>query len=237
MSIESARKYAKSLEISGVFSANVNFCRLDAGTTNILIWERKDARVSKESFVVKLNMSSNIRNRSISIEHKKQKLLVQTRNIMGIIVNSENLVIRIQGKPDLLVKESSEWKQQYIITNLPVDITATITLLFGKNKSLPNYSELFQQDDFLNAALKAGIQDHYPGFSSSDTRPEHVLPVVKDPILVRAAQLAVLNFSQDERAHDIKWLIQMYSALYSAFKELLKSRLAISVSSVHSHEE
>jgi hypothetical protein len=53
--------------------------------------------------------------------------------------------------------------------------------------------------------------------------------VVKDPILVRVAQLAILDFLQDDhkRAQDIKWLIQMYSALYNVFKELLKSRLKV----------
>jgi hypothetical protein len=52
------------------------------------------------------------------------------------------------------------------ITNLPEDVTETITMLFGKNKSLPNYVELFQQDDYLKAAVRAGIQDHYPGFTA-----------------------------------------------------------------------
>lgn len=111
----------------------------------------------------------------------------------------------------------------------------TIQVHLGKNKTPPDYHELFKLDEKLNAALRAGIKENYPEFTVCESRPEDVLPIVKDPELVRAAQLLVVDFACDEKATDIPWLIRQYSAVYKSFKRLLRSRLENQSSG--SHEE
>ena len=52
-------------------------------------------------------------------------------------------------------------------------------------------------------------------------------PIVVDPTLVRAAQLADIHLLNEakERGNDLKFLIQMYFGLEEGFNKLLRSRV------------
>lgn len=227
MTTDSAIKYADSLGNSGSFSANINSVNLERETC-VLSWIRTDSRVSKEVFVVKLNMSINAQSRYISIEHnqgrQQKKITVKTKNIMGLNITDKNLIIRIYGMPELLVKQN-KWQSQHLDSPETTTASSTLIVEFGKNKSLPNYVHLFHLDEKLQAAMASGIKEQYPEFTIGDSRPEDLLPIVKDPLLVREAQLVVLELLQDQRSEDVQWLIQAYLSLYSEFKKLLKKRL------------
>ena len=58
-------------------------------------------------------------------------------------------------------------------------------------------------------------------------------PVVIDPMLVRAAQLADIHLLNEtkERGNDLKFLIQMYFGLEEGFNKLLRSQVLLANSS------
>ena len=58
-------------------------------------------------------------------------------------------------------------------------------------------------------------------------------PIVIDPTLVRAAQLADIHLLNEakERGYDLKFLVQMYFGLEEGFSKLLRSRVASAKSS------
>lgn len=254
MTTESASEYAKQNSTAGAFSANIDRFTLEAGQNNdaILTWARTDHCVSKEVFTVKLNLSNNAENRNIVVEFSQANDLCQrTRRItlnaacvMGLKVDRESLTARVYGFPKYEVRErkQKQWRQETVKNNStdePQNCVpcSTIKVVFGRNKSLPDFQQLFRRDEKLNAALSAGIQEKYPAFTTNESRPEDVLPIVKDPELVRAAQLLLLDFLVEEKATDIPWLIRQYSAVYEAFKRLLKSRIDKKSCFQSSHEQ
>ena len=58
-------------------------------------------------------------------------------------------------------------------------------------------------------------------------------PIVFDPALVRAAQLADIHLLNEgkERGNDMKFLVQMYFGLEEGFNKLLRSRVLSAKSS------
>lgn len=242
MTTESASKYVNQHSTAGAFSANTDRFTLEAGQNNdaILTWARTDPRVSKEVFTIKLNLSNSAENRNILVEfsqandpyQRTRRITINAAYVMGVKVDRESLTARVYGFPKYESRErkQKQWRQETVkhnSTDEPQDHVpyTTMKVLFGRNKSLPDFQELFRRDEKLNAALSAGIQENYPDFTTRESRPEDVLPIVKDPELVRAAQLLLLDFTLEEKAIDIPWLIRQYSAVYEAFKRLLKSRI------------
>lgn len=250
ITLESAKEYAKENANNGVSSANINSFKLNLMQHNnhLLSWNRADSRVSKEVFVFKVNLTTNAQNRSISVEYspsndsskQTSKISVNVKNVMGIQIDEDStLTVHFSGLPMYEMRDKKQ--KQWHTHSFPSQISqispcfCTIQVHLGKNKTPPDYHELFKLDEKLNAALRAGIKENYPEFTVCESRPEDVLPIVKDPELVRAAQLLVVDFACDEKATDIPWLIRQYSAVYKSFKRLLRSRLENQSSG--SHEE
>ena len=121
--------------------------------------------------------------------------------------------------------EDKQWKSSS--PEIAGSSHSTIVVEFGKNKSLPWYQELFNQDDKMKVAMLAGIRDKYPEFSSTDSRPEDIMPIIKAPFLVREVQLVILELLQHNPSlsNDIQWLIASYLSLYGEFRSQLKTRL------------
>jgi len=59
--------------------------------------------------------------------------------------------------------------------------------------------------------------------SNEDQHPQELYPIVKDPTLVKAAQLALEDLKQSHQ--DLIWVIRMYYGIKAAFDELLVTRL------------
>ena len=85
----------------------------------------------------------------------------------------------------------------------------------------------FSQVDILASALKTSLRDDYPQFIPfSHEDPHERLPIVKDPTLVRATQLAILEVAKDPRSHhEVEFVVKMYMGIEKAFRRLLRARL------------
>ena len=79
----------------------------------------------------------------------------------------------------------------------------------------------------LKEASAIGLCDVYPRTSSCvESNPEERYPIVKDPTLVRAAQLACLRLLDCLPEHDqTEFVVRMYSSMEDRFNSLLKTRI------------
>ena len=95
---------------------------------------------------------------------------------MGIEVNLESLTARVYGYLKYEVRErKQQWRQEAFQCKPNYDIIlpcCTMKVRFGRNKTLPNFPQLFGRDDKLKAAMSNGIKESYPEFSTFDSRPD-----------------------------------------------------------------
>ena len=79
----------------------------------------------------------------------------------------------------------------------------------------------------LKSALETSIREDYPDFTPLLLEDPHErMPLLKDPVLVRAAQLAVLEVSKDPRSkEDELFVVRMLKSIERKFQNKLKERL------------
>ena len=72
-----------------------------------------------------------------------------------------------------------------------------------------------------------GIRETYTHSSQEMLEPEAFFPVAKDAMLVRAAQLTVLELlKQPGGTRDVMWLIKMFNGIQQQFKKSLRQRMS-----------
>ena len=88
------------------------------------------------------------------------------------------------------------------------------------------------KDSSLRKALDTGVlmdRSYVQTIESTlDEVPEKRFPILRDPTLVRAAQLADLDLLQKakkDHLHSSEWLVKQYYGLLLKFNELLNARL------------
>ena len=187
-----AAEYLKSLEgRAGVISFHLESATISYGLKSVL-WKRVDPRVSKEKLEVKFYM--NCRSEKMSIQHSttdspfKYRIEISFNKFMGLKLSSGILTADVYGSPIVESKkqQAGTWKEeQSTIKN-----TSTRVVLVIHHQSDPKGLQTnLERIPSLCSAFRIGLCNDY----TYDR-----LPLVRDPTLVRAAQLAILKLRNVE---------------------------------------
>ena len=129
----------------------------------------------------------------------------------------------------------SKWKEETVSdqTNCKPPYRICVKKQRFNDPSTIQLKKIFAEISSLKPATENGLQDLYPRTSPcAETNPEEKYPVIKDPTLVRAGQLACLRLlqylpSQDQT--EAEFVIKMYSSMEERFNSLLRKRIALTV--------
>lgn len=242
---ESAKKYQESrlsLKSLKTHLQYVKCCSLE--------WEREDHRVTKELlhatwiFVEKLQLL--VVERKVHSKADRYRLLVPFRAFLGsrFNVSTDTLAIHVQRLPEVQIQvmaaadnAQGTWKstQDFLLSSVERGILP-LTIKFRPEKTnLVEMQEQFRQQQSLSKSLNVGIRPdmQYTLETQVFEELQDRRPIVIDPTLVRAAQLADIHLLNEakERGNDLKFLVQMYFGLEEGFNKLLRSRVLSAKSS------
>lgn len=239
----SARKYNQSKEgETGVVSFHVDSCSIN----DEVIFQRTDHRVSKEILQCKVHLTPSkyefvseyqAVNTTCS---ERRRIRFHFNHVMGMSLSGKVLSIDICNIPIFERKLKTKCKWDADCSSVSKSETATrwrvviVSHEETEHQLLPKLSRV----DVLACALKTSLLDDYPEFNPLSTEDSHErLPLLKDPTLVRATQLAILEIAEDPRSrHDVQFVVKMYMGIEKAFRRLLQARLENN-SSQENHEQ
>lgn len=250
---ETATEYLQSLEgRAGVLNCHLESVTLCTGSEST-VWKRIDPRVSKEKLDAKFYMSC--RNEKMSVQHhqmgndskSKYKIDVPFNKIMGMELTSDGMLAAdVFGSPcvEQRLEGSQVWKE---ITPSNPSKSSRLVIVFHRHKLPENLQSKLERIPSLYSAIRTGLREDYANFNPTEGETPHDrLPIVRDPTLVRAAQLAILNLrdhaikdaSLDPRER-IQQIVEAFGGIEQRFREILKIRLLKNCQSAvqRQHEE
>ena len=244
---ESAKKFKENSFAASRSSISFHLHSVEA---KFVSWKRTDPRVSKEVFKCKILPSAI--SSCFSIQRTKsdarlsQRMIIPFSSILGLEVSDDSVVMDVTEIPTMERKIFSS-TQHHKTTGQASDTSKgkwTGEIISNEAVSSPPYrvyvtkhsvndpaaiqlKEVFGKIPSLKEASAIGLCDVYPRTSSCvENNPEERYPVVKDPTLVRAAQLACLRLLHCLPEHDrTEFVVRMYSSLEDRFNSLLKTRI------------
>ena len=239
---ETATKYQQSLEgRTGVITCHLELASLEGSTS--AVWKREDCRVSKEKFDVKFYL--NYRNEKLSVQHSppndksKYKIDVAFNKVMGMEIADGVLRADVFGTPSVEKKsENSHVWQAVSHSNSKSNRYSRLTLVFIHHVTPVSLQQNLHKIPFLESAFQTGICNEYPGFDpTKGENPHERLPILRDPTLVRAAQLAILRLRN--HSESIQLIVETFGGIERRFRELLIKRLVkkSQLSAKNQHEE
>jgi hypothetical protein len=203
---------------------------------NVMRWQRKDERVTRD--ILRMKSTS----KQLCLEHRSidgksmQKITLDLCSVMGCELSENTLTLDVFEAPILEVKDEKLWKMIQIqeVRDSPdksvafqsfdgpcrVHVVAK-PIPFGINKPHHNFKNSLSKHPLLQNALKGGIQVNYQYVRQQN--PHELFPLIQDPTLVRAAQLAVLTFLKENQG--LQETIKLFSGLFLGFSSLLKKRI------------
>ena len=242
---ESAKKYQESrlsLKSLKTHLQYVKCCSLE--------WEREDHRVTKEllhaTWIFAEKSQLLVVERKVHSNADRYGLLVPFRAFLGsrFNVSTDTLAIHVQRLPEVQIQvmaaadnAQGTWKstQDFLLSSVERGILP-LTIKFRPEKTnLVEMQEQFRQQPSLSKSLNVGIRPdmQYTLETQVFEELQDRRPIVIDPTLVRAAQLADIHLLNEakERGNDLKFLVQMYFGLEEGFNKLLRSRVLSAKSS------
>lgn len=243
---ESAKEYKQSMEGKpDSLTIHIRNCVVN----NKTIFSRVDHRVSKEILTCKLCFNATrhefvIDSQKSSSSLEKHRIRFPFTNTMGMEISKDTLKMDISKAPIFESKLktssgsksafSSKWDMNTTYFDPCDKYTVTLVTLQDTGSKL---LEIISKDSALRCAMRTGINNHYPEFVPfADEHPHERMPILKDPVLVRAAQLAILNIEEKSRDEDLELVVKRYQGIERSFRRLLKDRLR-PTRSTPSHEQ
>lgn len=248
---DSAAEYVQSLEgRTGVISCHLQSATLNNGTKSV-VWNRVDPRVSKEKFDVKFYM--NYRNEKMSVQHHpstgndsktRYRIDVPFNKVMGIEIADGVLTAVVFGSPSIEKRSESSRVLQVPSSNdnSTSSRSSRLSIGFIHHISPENLQRNLEKIPSLQSPFRSGICEDYPGFDPTEgENPHDRLPLLRDPTLVRAAQLAILQLRDHAQEYDssTQHIVETFGGIEKRFRDLLKRRLlkkCLPTSRIH-HEE
>ena len=218
--------------------------------TNFVSWKRTDARVSKEVFKCKILPGAVSRCFSIqstkSEASQSNRMIIPFSDILGLEVKEDSIVMDVGVLPKMeqrvpsskTVDESchtskGKWKEETVSDQANCEPPYRICVKKQRfnDPSTIQLNKIFAEISSLKLATENGLRDSYPRTPPcAETNPEEKYPVVKDPTLVRAGQLACLRLFQCLPSQDqTEFVIKMYSSMEERFNSLLRKRIGLTV--------
>lgn len=228
-------EYLQSLEgRAGVISLHLESANLSYGQKSIL-WKRVDPRVSKEKLEVKFYMSC--RSEKMSIQHNtpdsptKYRLEICFNKVMGIQLSNGILTADVFGSPS--VESKSQQARTWQASTTIKSRSTRVVIVFHLQTHPKNLQTSLERIPSLRSAFHVGLCNEYPSFDPTDgDKPHDRLPLVRDPTLVRAAQLAILKLRDIEQENasidpetKLQHIVQVFGGIENRFRNLLKYRL------------
>lgn len=200
-------------------------------------WERSDPRVSKE--ILKCKVLTGPASQCFSIQSTKveedesKRLLIEFSHVVGLEINGDSIVMDVASTPKMETKvhakpggkaASGKWVEQSL--QVGDKKTRRIKLLFvcGREPGTAKLQEMLNKVPSLKRAIDGGLANVYD-LCDSNENPEERFPIVQDPSLVRAAQLASLRLLHTlPSANKAEYAIKMYGSMERRFNHFLRER-------------
>ena len=212
-------------------------------------WSRSDPRVSKEILKVKVLPSSS--SSCFSFQSTKPeadesiRFLIGFSDVLGLEITEASIVLDVKSLPkmerkvrrhsatqnstieaDVSQKSSSKWTEQCILASDKPPYRITVGLMRQREPKFSQLKELLLKIPPLKRAADRGLQATYPPSSHVHGNPEERYPVLKDPTLVRAGQLACLDLLTTlPPQNKTEYVVKMYSLIECQFNTLLRERI------------
>ena len=122
--------------------------------------------------------------------------------------------------------EGRKWIEQSL--QVPDDKTPRrikLLVVGGREPGLTKLQETLNKVPSLKRAIEGGLSDVYAVYDDPNENPEERYPIVQDPSLVRAAQLACLRLVNTlPSTNKAEYAIKMYASMERKFNHLLRER-------------
>ena len=234
------QKQDKTLHVDSLEIEGYPFC-----------WLREEKRVSKQKFEVNFKVSSKKNIVQISYcplaqteaeSSYQYRLRAPSDLVLGMEVNKERISIDLL-QPLLERKitqssRSSEWIrfEDNRLTPAPI-YRLHINLNSITQQKFSQLCQSLEASQFSDVLIR-GLQTSYTGYEKALKNPEQHFPILTDPKLVHATQLALKSLYTQVNSQSIQdkiaWSAKMYDGLFKVFKELLHSRFQVRASSYSS---
>ena len=231
---QSAREYHQSTLPLPCLSSH-----LQSVHAPFISWERSDPRVSKE--LLKCKVLTSPASQCFSIQYAKvgenetERLLIDFSHVVGLEVNKASMVMDVALMPKLEKKvhtkprgktEGGKWIEQSL--QVPDDKTTRrikLLVVCEREPGLTKLHETLNKVPSLKRATEGGLSDVYAVYDDPNENPEERYPIVQDPSLVRAAQLACLRLVNTlPSTNKAEYAIEMYASMERKFNHLLRER-------------
>ena len=177
------------------------------------------------------------------------RLLIGFSDVLGLQITEDSIVLDVRSLPkmerkvtyqlgrhsatqrsiieaDFNQKSGGKWTEQYIVASDKPPYRITVGLMRQREVKFRQLKELLLKIPPLKRAADGGLQATYPLCSRVHGNPEERYPVLKDPTLVRAGQLACLDLLTTlPPQHKTEYVVKMYSLIECKFNTLLRERI------------
>ena len=212
-------------------------------------WSCSDPRVSKEILKGKVLPSSS--SNCFSFQSTKPeadesaRLLIGFSDVLGLEITEDSIVLDVKSIPkmerkvcrhsatqsstteaDVNQKSSGKWTEQCILASDKPPYRIMVGLIHQREPKFSQLKDLLLKIPPLKQAVDRGLQATYPPSSHVHGNPEERYPVLKDPTLVRARQLACLDLLTTLAPQNkTEYVVKMYSLIECKFNTLLRERI------------
>ena len=255
VTFESAKVYCAQLGKIENFKFHLQSCNIGSGSTAIR-WKREDTRVSKHVFTATFSFSKATQHivlenrKSIKgMDESKYKIVIPFRSFLGLFVNKATKTVagHLSFGPKHFEQDPTAVNKDWTLVPLALQdeqeaesraIKVSITAL--DNQLFDQVSSTMKKNEFLRLAMTGGIKMdtmayvREPHHASEWCSPEMVIrqfPILYDPVICRAAQLAVLDLLEkvkskkdSDKESNMIWLVRMFRGLNDKFVDLITTR-------------
>ena len=201
-------------------------CHLESAKVIIgaksIMWQRADHCVSKENLIAKFYLHS--RNEKLSIQHEpigndsksKYRIDISFNKIIGMELNSDGVLTAEAFDSPCIEKKSKTSRIWEAITASNSSRSSWLVIVFHRHKLAESLQSSLDKIPSLSSAFSTGLCNDYANFDpAKGETPHDRLPLVGDPTLVRAAQIAILKLRvhASNAPENIHSLVQPYSKL------------------------
>ena len=210
-----------------------------------LEWQREDPRVTKEllhaTWLFADRSQVLVIERKLSPTDDRYRLLVPFKAFLGARFNAstDTLAVHLESIPEVKLQMAERvspntWKSPdgCLLHDDPEQTILPLTIKFHPDRAnLIEMQKQFRQQARLSKSLDVGIKPDKKYDANKHEMIEQLhkcrRPVVIDPTLVRAAQLADIHVMNEakENNKDVRFLVKMYFGIEESFNDLLRSRV------------
>lgn len=194
---------------------------------SILKWQRKDERVTQDILRMKSTTTAlNIESGSPGTA-TMNRLTIDLKYVMGCRLSATSLTLDVCKPPLFQVKDGKCWTTTHLPTCSTDDHSSFAFRVHVVAKPFPSGAPKKTSHNFLYLAghpclkepIKRGLCEKY---QHEVEKLHESFPVIRDPTLVRAAQVAVLSFL--DGTTNVESTINLYRGLFASFSSLLSKR-------------